>query len=59
MYIGHCLLGFTEKEVGRMTLKKLLTLYKYYKNDYDFKLSKRSYRELQEIIDHDGELLPE
>ena len=42
-----------------MTLKKLLTLYKYYKNDYDFKLSKRSYRELQEIIDHDGEFLPE
>ena len=42
-----------------MTLKKLLTLYKYYKNDYDFKLSKRSYRELQEIIDDDGEFLPE
>ena len=59
MYIGHCLLGFTEKEVGRMTLKKLLTLYKHYKNDYDFKLSGHSYRELQEIIDHDGEFLPD
>ena len=52
-------MGFTEKEVGRMTLKKLLTLYKHYKNDYDFKLSGHSYRELQEIIDHDGEFLPD
>lgn len=42
-----------------MTLKKLLKLYKHYKNNYDFKLSGRTYRELEEIIDHDGEFLPD
>lgn len=57
LYIGHCLLGFTEKEVGRMTLRKLLKLYKHYKNNYDFKLSGRSYRELEDMIDHDGEFI--
>jgi hypothetical protein len=52
-------LGFTEKEVGRMTLGKLLKLYKHYKNDYDFKMSNRTYRELQEMFDHEGEFLPD
>jgi hypothetical protein len=51
------LLGFTEKEVGRMTLNKLLKLYKFYKNNYDFKLSGKTYRELQDMIDHDGEFI--
>lgn len=40
-----------------MTLKKLLKLYKHYKNNYDFKLSGRTYREMEEMIDHDGEFL--
>jgi hypothetical protein len=57
LYIGHCLLGFTEKEVGRMTLNKLLKLYKHYKNNYDFKLSGKTYRELQDMIDHEGEFI--
>jgi hypothetical protein len=59
LFVGHCLLGFTEKEVGRMTLGKLLKLYKHYKNDYDFKMSNRTYRELQEMFDHEGEFLPD
>ena len=42
-----------------MTLKKLLTLYKHYKNDYDFKLSRKSYREVDEYVEHDGEFLPD
>ena len=42
-----------------MTLAKLLKLYRHYKNDYDFKLTGKSYRELQEIYDHDGEFLPD
>ena len=42
-----------------MTLKKLLKLYKHYKNNYDFKLSGRSYRELEEMMDHEGEFLPD
>jgi len=57
LFIGHCLLGFSEKEVGRMTLSKLLRLYKHYKIDYDFKLSRVSYNELEERIAHDGEWL--
>ena len=40
-----------------MTIKKLLKLYTHYKNNYDFKLSGRSYKELQEMIDHDGEFI--
>lgn len=42
-----------------MTLKKLLKLYKHYKNDYDFKLSRTSYREVDEYVEHDGEFLPD
>lgn len=40
-----------------MTLSKLLRLYKHYKIDYDFKLSRVSYNELEERIAHDGEWL--
>lgn len=42
-----------------MTLKKLLRLYKHYKNNYDFKISGRTYRELEEMVAHDGEFLPD
>ena len=42
-----------------MTLKKLLKLYKHHKNYYDFTLSKRTYRELEEYADHEGEFLPD
>jgi len=51
------LLGFTEKEVGRMTLGKLLKLYSHYKNHYDFKLSGKSYKELDDMVAHDGEFI--
>ena len=40
-----------------MTLSKLLKLYQHYKNNYDFKLSKTSYSELEEKIAHEGEWL--
>lgn len=42
-----------------MTLKKFTTLYKHYKNNYDFQLSGKTYRELKELINHDGEFLPD
>lgn len=42
-----------------MTLKRLLKMYKHYKNNYDFKLSGKSYREMEEIADHEGEFLPD
>jgi len=51
------LLGYSEKEVRRMTLGKLLKLYKHYKSDYDFRLSKKSYKELEDYINHEGEFI--
>lgn len=39
-----------------MTLKKILNLYKHYKNHYDFTLAKISYQELEERANHRGEL---
>jgi len=50
------LLGFSEKETGRMTLKKFLKLYEHYKNYYDFTLSKQTYSEIEERANHKGEL---
>ena len=40
-----------------MTIKKLLNLYKHYKNNYDFQKSGRTYRELEDMVDHDGEFI--
>lgn len=40
-----------------MTLSKLLKLYRHYKNNYDFKLSGKSYRELEDMVAHDGEFI--
>ena len=42
-----------------MTLNKLLKLYNHYKNNYDFNLSGKTYGELESIIAHDGEFLPD
>lgn len=42
-----------------MTLRKLLSLYNHYKKNYDFKLSGKTYHELEELANHDGEFLPD
>ena len=39
-----------------MTLVKFSRLYKHYKNNYDFKLKKITYAELEEKINHQGEM---
>ena len=39
LFIGVKKLGFNEKEVGRMTLKKFSSLYKAYKDDFDLELT--------------------
>jgi hypothetical protein len=59
LFIGHCLLGYSDKEVRRMTLRRLLKMYRHYKNNYDFKLSGKTYRELEEKARTDGEFLPD
>lgn len=42
-----------------MTSKRLMQMYKHYKSNYDFKLSGRTYQELEDYIDHQGEFLPD
>lgn len=42
-----------------MTLRKLLKMYKHYKNNYDFKLTGKTYREMEELAEHEGEFLPD
>lgn len=42
-----------------MTLKKFYRQFRYYRNNYDFQLSGRTYRELEELANHEGELLPD
>lgn len=42
-----------------MTPKKFFKLYDWYKKDYDFKLSKRPYAEIDEENRHEGEFLPD
>ncbi len=58
-FVGHVLLGYTDKEIGRMTYWKFNKLYTCYKNHYDFTLSKTTYKELEDMADHDGEFLPD
>ena len=52
-------MGYTEKEIGRMTYWKFCKLYQHYKNHYDFTLSGRTYAEIEDISNHDGEFLPD
>ncbi len=42
-----------------MTYWKFNKLYSNFKNHYDFVLTGKSYRELAELADHDGEFLPD
>lgn len=42
-----------------MTFKRLMQMYKHYKNNYDFNLSRTSYRELDEYVSTQGEFLPD
>ena len=58
-FVGHTLLGYSDKEVGRMTYWKWHKLYKHFKNHYDFTLSGKTYEEIEEISNHDGEFLPD
>lgn len=37
-------------------MSKFVRLYKHYKNNYDFRLDKIKYAELEEKINHQGEM---
>lgn len=59
MFIGHTLLGFSQKEVIHMTLGRLMNMYYHYQNYYDFTLKKVSYQELEEKINASEEWIPD
>lgn len=61
-FVGVTLLGYTEHEVGRMTLRKWSKLYKHYKDVYDFQslnangqTTRLTYRRLEEMQQEDEE----
>ena len=39
-----------------MTMQKILKLYEHYKRNYDFTLTQRTYKELEEKYNHSGEM---
>jgi len=53
------LLGYKEKQVRHMTLRKLTKLYNHHKNYYDFTLKKISYKDLEEESIKSEEWIPE
>lgn len=50
-------MGFSEEEIGRMTLNKFMKLYSHYKDYYDFTLKKVSYADIEFEYNHQGEFL--
>lgn len=53
-----CLLHFSKKEVGRLTISEFLKMYQHYKNYYDFTLTKKMYSEIEEEEATRGMLTP-
>jgi len=51
-------MGFSMKEIGRMTINLFFKFYNHYKTYYDFKLKKISYKELDKQIMQSEEWLP-
>ena len=54
LYVGVKKLGFSEKEIGRMTYRKWALLYQAYKNSFDLELTMKykriKYSELEKEI---------
>lgn len=59
MYVGHTLLGFSTKEVGRLTFREWKQQYEHYKSDYDFRLAKVSYQQLEDEAAKQDEWIPD
>ena len=55
--MGINLLGLNKKEVGKLTYRTFKNLYFHYQNYYDFKLSKITYKRLEEMVMEDEEWL--
>lgn len=46
-YVGHVVLGYTDREVGRMTLRRIMKMYQFYKDQHDFEASGGNYRKAE------------
>ena len=57
LYVGRSLLGYSDREVGRLTFTKWKEQYDHYKNEYDFRLAKVSYSKAHEITQQEEEWL--
>lgn len=59
--MGHTILNFSEKEIGRMTLRKFMKLYSHYKNNFDIEMQLKkggiTYAKLNELQIQDEEWL--
>lgn len=47
-FVGTTLLGYTVRDVGRMTFGRWFRLYKHFQNYHDIKVKGISYKELRE-----------
>ena len=55
LYVGRTLLGYKDKEVGRLTYHKWKQQYDHYKEDYDFKLLRVSYDKAHDVAQQEEE----
>mgnify|MGYP004703480131 CR=1 FL=1 len=53
LFVGVKMLGFTEKAVGRMTLKKWNLLFEHFKKYHNFKTKGGLFKEEKEVIQDD------
>ena len=51
--------GVSVRDISKSIGLRESAMYKHYKNNYDFKLSGRTYSELEDYINHQGEFLPD
>ena len=53
LFVGVKMFGFTEKSVGRMTLKKWNLLFEHFKKYHNFKTKGGLFKEEKEVIQDD------
>lgn len=58
-FIGTYILGYSSKEVGHFTYGKIMKLYQFYQDYYDFTLSRMSYKELNDKYNESEEWIPD
>ena len=46
-FVVHVVLGYTDREVGRMTLRRLMKMYQFYKDMHDFEAGGGNYRKAE------------